>query len=276
MALPAWQATIVTDEGDIIPSAVVTVLVEATGLPATLYSNRAGNISLGSVGVFNADTHGFAQFYVAPGEYRVTAEDSGTGFSKTWRYVNLFSTQSSPTDTTPGVLMTPGAFGLGGVSPTIKNLDTLIVGGSYTAYKPDVTAGWPPQFTYAAQIITIKVSYTVSGFLTQTATATRSGEANITVTRTSDGTFTPWALSWNEVNYQPEVSLGFGVARKMYNNTGGTIADGFILAGTSLNVAIVNASGVYVNTGTAASGQWVHVSGATLSAGEFGAFTRKL
>ncbi len=89
MALPVWQATIVTEQGYIIPSVVVTVLSESTGQPATLYSNRAGTAGLGSSGVFNAGTDGFAQFYAAPGEYRITAEDSASGFSRTWRYENL-------------------------------------------------------------------------------------------------------------------------------------------------------------------------------------------
>ncbi|MCK4957756.1 MAG: hypothetical protein KAT00_00110 [Planctomycetes bacterium] len=92
MALPAFQSTIQNSAGDIIPSAVITVLVEATGTPAVLFSDRAGTISLGTLGVFNATVDGFAQFYAAPGEYRVTASDSGTGFTQTWRYVPLSGT----------------------------------------------------------------------------------------------------------------------------------------------------------------------------------------
>lgn len=93
MALPAWQATIVTgkvsDGGDIIPSPVITVIVEETGQPAVLFSNRAGTTPLGNNGVFTGGVDGFAQFFVAPGEYRVTASDAGSGFSQTWRYIVL-------------------------------------------------------------------------------------------------------------------------------------------------------------------------------------------
>ena len=87
--LPAFQATIQNDTGDIIPSAVMTILLESTGLPAVIFSDRAGTIPLGTLGVFSAAVNGFAQFYAAPGEYRVTAEDSGSGFTQTWRYVAM-------------------------------------------------------------------------------------------------------------------------------------------------------------------------------------------
>ena len=90
MALPRWQATIVDDAGDILPSAEVTVIVESTGLAASLFSDRAGSTAKGASGVFSADTNGFAFFYADPGAYRITAEASGGGTSVTWRYVSLF------------------------------------------------------------------------------------------------------------------------------------------------------------------------------------------
>ena len=90
MALPRWQATIVDDAGDILPSAEVTVIVESTGLAASLFSDRAGSTAKGTSGVFSADTNGFAFFYADPAPYRITAEASGGGTSVTWNYVSLF------------------------------------------------------------------------------------------------------------------------------------------------------------------------------------------
>jgi len=90
MALPRWQATIVDDAGDILPSAEVTVIVESTGLAASLFSDRAGSTAKGASGVFSADTNGFAFFYADPAAYRITAEASGGGTSVTWNYVSLF------------------------------------------------------------------------------------------------------------------------------------------------------------------------------------------
>lgn len=112
MALPAWQATIVTggetDGGDIIPSPVITVIVESTGLPAVLFSNRAGTTPLGTSGVFTGGVDGFVQFFAAPDLYRVKASDAGSGFERTWDFVVLSGTmatvekQTSPTDATAG------------------------------------------------------------------------------------------------------------------------------------------------------------------------------
>jgi hypothetical protein len=82
MALPNWQRTIVTDEGDVIPSAEISVIVEATGLDAVLFSDRAGVTS--KANPFFTGSDGFAEFYAAPGEYRIVA--TGPGGSVTWRY----------------------------------------------------------------------------------------------------------------------------------------------------------------------------------------------
>jgi len=89
MALPVWQATIVNEFGDVIPSATMTIVVESTGLPATLWQDRNGTIPLGTNGVFNANTSGFSQFFAEPDNYRVKAEQASSGFSQTWDFVVL-------------------------------------------------------------------------------------------------------------------------------------------------------------------------------------------
>ena len=97
-AYPAWQATIVTEAGDIQPGAQVDVVLESTGLvPAGgIWSNRAGSSALANP--FFADANGFAQFYAAPGEYRITA--TGVGGTRVWRYVVLDGTASTADVTT--------------------------------------------------------------------------------------------------------------------------------------------------------------------------------
>ena len=82
MALPIWQRTITTESGDVIPGAEVEVVNEATGLAADIFSNRAGTTPRTNPFFTGAD--GFAQFYVAPGEYRITA--TGPTGSITWRW----------------------------------------------------------------------------------------------------------------------------------------------------------------------------------------------
>ena len=82
MALPNWQATIVEANGDVVPGAEIEVVLESTGLPAAIFSDRNGNVPMGNP--FFTGPDGFAQFYAAAGEYRITA--TGPGGTRTWRY----------------------------------------------------------------------------------------------------------------------------------------------------------------------------------------------
>ena len=95
MSLARWQATIVDDQGNVLPSASVTVRREVAGSPlATIYSDRDGTTSPGNP--FTADTDGFAAFHVPGGAYRIDATSGA--FSRTWRYVGigLSSEQDAP------------------------------------------------------------------------------------------------------------------------------------------------------------------------------------
>lgn len=85
MSLAVWQRTIVTSAGDAIPSAQVEVFVAGTATNATLFQDAAGSTPL--TNPFSATSAGFAQFYVAPGQYDITA--SGGGSSITWDDVRL-------------------------------------------------------------------------------------------------------------------------------------------------------------------------------------------
>lgn len=84
MTLSVFQSTVTNDSGDVQAGAEISVINEATGTPAPLYSTRAGAATTNPM---FADADGFAQFYTVPGEYRITAT-SGV-FSKTWRYVRI-------------------------------------------------------------------------------------------------------------------------------------------------------------------------------------------
>jgi hypothetical protein len=82
MALPIFQRTVVTDTGDVVSGAEIKVEVEATGLDADIFSDREGNTPLDNP--FLTDVDGFAQFFVAPGEYRVIA--TGPTGTITWNF----------------------------------------------------------------------------------------------------------------------------------------------------------------------------------------------
>lgn len=103
MTNSAWQATIQDELGNIIPSAEVLVVIESTGLPATIFSDRAGTPLTNP---FFANADGFAQFFTIAGEYRITATNSGTGQANTWRYVRMGDAGSRDIGTAPAQVPT--------------------------------------------------------------------------------------------------------------------------------------------------------------------------
>ena len=198
MSLPVFQATVVNGTGDLLPAATITVLVEATGQPAVIYSDRNGTVPLGTLGLFSVDVDAFAQFFAAPGNYRVTANDSGSGFSRTWDYVPLVGT---------------AAF-----------VDTGLLTGN--------------------------------------------------VPTADDLSMVGQTINYTGGNYQPDLASGIGSPRFMKNISGGTISNSGSVSGSSLQYAQGSTSGALFGANTPNSGAWTNVSGANLSANEFGLFVR--
>lgn len=117
MTLSVFQSTVVNENGDIQPGAEVSVINEATGLPATIYS------TLGGAALTNpmfADGDGFAQFYADAGLYRITATSGA--FSRVWRYVRLGDASSRDIGTASGQI------------PTNDDLPTIARNGNYLTY----------------------------------------------------------------------------------------------------------------------------------------------
>lgn len=71
MTLYRWQSPVQDEDGNVMPGATVEVRSEATGLLATLFSDKAGAVPLANP--FAADSNGLAGFYVAAGFYRMEA-----------------------------------------------------------------------------------------------------------------------------------------------------------------------------------------------------------
>lgn len=205
MANSAWQATIQNDAGDIVPAAEITVLHEATGLPATIFSSLGG---AGKTNPFPADSKGFAQFYAAAGTYRIIAEDTGTGQTSTHRYIRLGDAASRDEGLSAGQLMEVGAFGLGGnESPVLPsdNADTLTVAGSYktgTSWVGSPIAGTSNDnqgvLTYDAWF---------GGYGVQTFKDINSGKI-ISSRRVFGGVWYPWQEIFHTGNLNPNVFGG--------------------------------------------------------------------
>lgn len=208
MSLPIWQATIVNEFGDIIPSATITVKDEATGLGLTVYSDRNGTTPIGTNGVFTAGVDGFAQFFAPAGNYSINAKQPINGFEKTFDFVVLTGTAAT------------------------KNTGT---GAGDVPLNSDL-----PTFGTAAAADT--------GLLTgNVPTADELNMVGETVNYTG-------------ANYQPTTINGIGVPQLMKNNSGGSVASGTTVAGTSLLHFYVNGSGALLDLGIASNGTWKLIS----------------
>lgn len=78
-----WQGNIVDTAGNVLPSAQVTVRHQVVGNLASLFEDVDGNTPLSNP--FNADSLGFARFFVDFGIYRIEATSGG--FSRVLEYV---------------------------------------------------------------------------------------------------------------------------------------------------------------------------------------------
>jgi hypothetical protein len=97
MTMARWQATIVDEQGNIVPNAQVSVFRESDGALPALKSNREGTSSKSNP--FTADSEGFAFFHAVGGSYRIVA--SLGAFEREWRYVGIGT--ASETDIPGGV-----------------------------------------------------------------------------------------------------------------------------------------------------------------------------
>ena len=92
MSLSVWQRNIVTEAGDVIPDAEIEVFFAGSSSKPSLFSDPDGNSSL--TNPFNADTNGFARFYVSGGRYDIAV--NGTVL---WEDVALGTAQGRDTGT---------------------------------------------------------------------------------------------------------------------------------------------------------------------------------
>lgn len=89
MVVARWQGTIVDDAGTVVSGASVAVVSETTGGLATIYSDRAGLVSI--TNPTTTDSDGFVGFYAAGDAYKITATKAGT--TREFRYVGIGTSQ---------------------------------------------------------------------------------------------------------------------------------------------------------------------------------------
>ena len=265
MSLPVFQATIVNDSGDIIPSAVITVLDEITGLGLTVYSNRAGTVPLGTNGVFTAGVDGFAQFFAPAGNYRVKAEQAASGFEKTWDFVPLVGGSAFDVDSYT-------AFGIGtNTAPFITDANALRIGGKYRVGSDWTGSVFPG--TAQGNQGTLEHNAVIAEYATQVFKD--MNYLALTWTRQlNNGTWSAWQPVYTGANYQPDTYNGIGVQKRMLNLSGGTINAGATAPAGGVQSVRTDSAGNATGAG-AAAGTWVNVSGFNLGNNTIGDFWRE-
>lgn len=91
MAVARWQATITDSSGNVVPNASVAVVSETTGALATIFSDRAGTVSISNP--TTADSDGFVAFFAAGDAYKITATSGAT--TRQFRYVGIGTSQET-------------------------------------------------------------------------------------------------------------------------------------------------------------------------------------
>ena len=256
MARSIWQASIVSETGDIFAGAQVDIVSESTGLPVNLYDSRTGGTNIGNP-VF-ADADGFVEAYTDPDRIRVVATSGA--FSRTWRNIQLVS--SGPTDSED----TPTNAGLGtaatvntGTAANNVPLNSQL-GSASTINTGSASNEIPLNSNLGdASLITKQTS----------ATDTETGRAVLTNALSDNG-----GPIWTTTDYQPESVYGSGVPYMMYNNSGGTIGAGASVAGSSLYTFTVLGDGTLGGNLATASGTWLNTSGSAISSGQGCQFVR--
>lgn len=265
MAYPIWQATITDDNGNVLPGAEITVVNETTGLNATLYSTRNGTAKSNP---FFATVDGFAQFYAAPGLYRITATDGGTGTAQTFRYVRLVevATSAEALAGTAGVLPDAAGvhaafkqFGLGANSAKNVGTDFTILDSPLTpnGFYEVTSSGWTsaPPGTSQYRLIHIRHSNN-GGYATQIAFGFSSGVAFIR-TAFNSLTFGSWVELFHTGNTVGTVSQSGGVPTGAIIQRGSNANGEFVrfADGTQICTLVKAISGVW-NVGAELDRTW--------------------
>lgn len=126
MAYSVWQAFITDGGENVVPAATVSVYLESSGDPATLYDGPAG-APIGNSVV--SDVSGLARFFAPAGTYKIVATKGA--FSKEFRHVQLGNAAARDTGTAdenvPTILIADGRYPLRteiGANDGIAGLDS--------------------------------------------------------------------------------------------------------------------------------------------------------
>ena len=173
---------------------------------------------------------------------------------------------TSATDSTAGRLLKVGDFGLGAAYPeAIADLNEFTLGGMYR-----FTTATTNQPTAAGngQLMTVVFDPNdIRQFVYY-----KNNDSQFT-RRSADGAWQAWQEIHHTGNLQNTTTLGLGVVRLMYNNSGGVIGENSSVSGSALKIAIGTTTGFTTSTVTV-TGTWKQVLGTICNASTTGYFVR--
>lgn len=229
MALARWQASIVDEEGNVVPNASVEVRRETVGSPvAILFSDREGLVSLGNP--FPADSDGFAFFHVAGGAFKITV--TAPGYQRIWRYVAVGTNAEG--DSVTG--FTPSGAWNSSADYSIGDVVSHRQDDSVFAFVSNIDSNIAnePQFD-SGDIGLSDEFWTCLGRFTEVS---EGGESNLTIYDESTGTNTILAseMANSSLHIFKAGVTNTGAAtyngRPFLNAAGGALRNGEVVAGT--------------------------------------------
>jgi hypothetical protein len=138
--LARYQAFALDAAGNVLPSPTVTVVNEANGANAALFSDRAGTVSL--TNPFTGGSDGLVAFHAAGGAYKITVVQGGT--TRIFRYVAVGTGAEIDTGVLAGFLVAANNLSdLASITTAKTNLGlaTVATSGAYSDLSGKPTLG---------------------------------------------------------------------------------------------------------------------------------------
>ena len=217
MAAPIFQRTIVDSNGNVEIGASVEVRNEANNELAPIYVDR--ELTVAKANPFITDETGLAKFFVARGEYKVTATSAGSVII--WRYVQMLDTEFvASTDTAQTLTNKTISLANNTLVATSAQLRAAITdetgtGSAVFSISPALT-GTPTVPTAAAGTNTTQAASTAHVFAERSNTLTLTNKTLTTpvLSATASGT-TSGRLGYNS----GALSYGTGSVQRTVVNT---------------------------------------------------------
>ena len=213
-------------------------------------------------------------------------DDSGDGYSVGSRWINLTTDNEYVLlDSSSGAAVwkntTPTLGSLASLSSVANSnmanmaARTVKVNATNSAAQPTDFALTSKQFLICNDAGNALIAGSFGSGLTVTGgVVTSSGSGTVTSVTAGDGLSGGSITTSGTVSVNTNNSEGVGAYNLIYNSSGGTIADGATIAGSSISRGYGTTSNAWGTSGGNPAGTWRNVSGRSLAPNEHGLFIR--